>query len=507
MSDWGDGYVVDLPYTHGFYREQAPESLAFALLLKGIRAPALDQPFRYLELGCGQGVTANLLAAANGNAEFWAVDFNPSHIAGAVYEAQLGQVTNVKFVEKSFQDFLGQDTPEFDFITLHGIYSWISAESQRAIVNIIASKLRSGGVVYVSYNSLPGWAAAAPLQQLFIEYQGGGSDLAERRLERGLEFAGKLAEAKAAYFTHNPTIAPRLERLKGMSRSYLIHEYLNRHWRPLYFSEIVEHLTAAKLTFGASASISDHIDGVALSPEAQKLISEVSEPIRREVTRDYLINQQFRRDVFVKGPTTMSAQQRVQALANQRFAMMQPRDEVKLEVTFPVGKCQLRPEVYQPIIERLVEKPCSLAELTDALSVRGLNSAAILQALSVLVATGSASPAVTAAQEAQRRAAAQRYNTTVLDRCLDLVEPFYMASPVLGSAVPISRLDAMFLLAQRAGVAPVDYVWRIFKPRGFRFNIEGKALETEEENVAELAKRAAAFNSGRFTVLRALGVA
>ncbi|MFN8928071.1 MAG: methyltransferase, partial [Rhodospirillales bacterium] len=70
MSRWTDGYVADIGYTHGFYREMAPAHLALATASRGAVPPDFDRPFAYCELGCGQGVTRVLLAANKPQATF-----------------------------------------------------------------------------------------------------------------------------------------------------------------------------------------------------------------------------------------------------------------------------------------------------------------------------------------------------------------------------------------------------------------------------------------------------
>lgn len=37
--------------------------------------------------------------------------------------------------------------PQFDFITLHGIYTWVSRENRQHIVDFIARYLKPGGIV------------------------------------------------------------------------------------------------------------------------------------------------------------------------------------------------------------------------------------------------------------------------------------------------------------------------------------------------------------------------
>jgi tRNA G46 methylase TrmB len=65
MSEWGSGYVTDLEYGSGFYKEQAPSHLRLACLLLGVESLPVDAGFTYCELGCGDGTTLLILAAAN----------------------------------------------------------------------------------------------------------------------------------------------------------------------------------------------------------------------------------------------------------------------------------------------------------------------------------------------------------------------------------------------------------------------------------------------------------
>ena len=74
MTDWTHGYIAEIDYTYGFYRELSPALLNYALLLRGFEPPSLDAGFRYCELGFGQGVSANLLAATHPQGQFEGTD-------------------------------------------------------------------------------------------------------------------------------------------------------------------------------------------------------------------------------------------------------------------------------------------------------------------------------------------------------------------------------------------------------------------------------------------------
>ena len=56
MTYFTHGYIAEIDYTYGFYRELSPALLNYALLLRGYEPPSLDAGFRYCELGFGQGV-------------------------------------------------------------------------------------------------------------------------------------------------------------------------------------------------------------------------------------------------------------------------------------------------------------------------------------------------------------------------------------------------------------------------------------------------------------------
>ena len=170
MTDWSAGYVTDIPYTYGVYRELAPAVLNFAALVAGFAAPDPGGALTYCELGCGQGYSSNIVAASNPNVEVYANDFNPAHILGARALAAAAGTRNVHFHDSSFAEFAADETlPEFDIIALHGIYSWINADNRRHIVDFIRKRLKVGGLAYISYNALPGYAGALPLRRLLVD--------------------------------------------------------------------------------------------------------------------------------------------------------------------------------------------------------------------------------------------------------------------------------------------------------------------------------------------------
>ena len=153
----GTGYVVDTTYADTFFRELSPTWLNYVAALNGVAPRAADLPFRYLELGCGFGTSAIVHAAAHPAGEFHACDLNEVHICAARSHASRLGVDNVHFHAQAFDALLAAGLPSLDFIVLHGVYSWIDSPTRDIVLQLISRLLLPGGLVYVSYNALPGW--------------------------------------------------------------------------------------------------------------------------------------------------------------------------------------------------------------------------------------------------------------------------------------------------------------------------------------------------------------
>src|ERR1700744_5175629 len=146
MSGWGGGYVTDITYMTGYYRAQSPSLMALSCLLGGVAAPlpGPDDPISYLELGCGQGFGALILAASNPHWRVTAIDFNPAHVAAARAWAAESGVDNIRFLEADLStladDPAAAQVPEADFVSMHGLWSWGPPAGQTGIVRLLRSK-------------------------------------------------------------------------------------------------------------------------------------------------------------------------------------------------------------------------------------------------------------------------------------------------------------------------------------------------------------------------------
>jgi len=508
MTSWTSGYVAEIGYTHGFYRELTPAVLGLVGLVRGQRSPIRSPSLTYCELGCGQGFTANVLAAANPHIDFYATDFNPAHIVGARALAGEAGLPNIHFFDDSFAEFLDRpDLPAFDIISLHGIYSWVSAENRRTIVEIVRRKLKPGGLVYISYNALPGWAAAMPLRQLFVDHAATATGPIGPRIEAALQYVEKLRSADPAFFRAVPGLAARFDGIKNQNRNYLAHEYFNKDWTPFYHSDVVSDLAEAKVSFVGSAALLEQFDFINLNAAQQQVLADTSDPLLKETVRDYMVNRQFRRDVFVKGAVGLSPVEAQNVWLDQRFVLSTTRADVPLAVKVAIGEARLQSNVYEPILDHLAGGPRTLRQLLADQQIAKLGRDRIHQALAILVGADHLQPALDEAGDHSRSESTKAFNAAVMNRAEFSADLNFLASPVTGGGVGVNRIEQLFLRARDQGRAdPIQFVWSVLSGQNQRLIKDGRGLESPEENLAELRSRYDVFMTKRVPVLKHLGI-
>ena len=507
MNNWASGYVADIDYTAGFYEHMTPVKLAFALLTKGFSAPDIIRPYTYCELGCGHGVTVNVMGAANPQGDFWATDFNPSQIANARKLASAACLDNVHFFDSSFGEFNSADLPQFDFITLHGIWTWVSEENRREIVTFIRDRLKVGGVVYVSYNALPGWAPILPLRRLLTDHAPAGGEPTLTRIRNAIDFADSIRNAGALFFQENPAAAERIEDLKTSTPKYLAHEYFPEGFDPAYHADVARDFSEAKLRYVCPADVIQQIDALNMDGAQIELLSKFENPVQRETVRDYLLNTRFRRDIFVKGPLALNEDEARERWMGTRFAMKVDRSEAPTKIKGPLGDVELHPEVYGPVLDALARGPQTVAQLLEDPAIASLGLARLQQALTVLVGSRPIDPCLDAENDSLRIARARDFNTAALRQAQSNKTPAWLACPVTGSGLSVEGVLQLFLLARRLGRDDlIEYAWGEMSLRGARLLKEGVAIESDADNLAEMRVCVERFLKNPLPVFQQLGL-
>lgn len=498
-----DGYVMDTLCSPGFYRETAPAYLGYAALLGGF---AVEAPSHGLELGCGIGFNVALLAAANPGCDWVGVDFNPSHIAAATAFQSDAGLTNLRYADASFAEWAGEDHGTFGTVLLHGIYSWIDADTAAAVRAILAQALAVGGVAYLSYNTPPGWAAVAPLRRLFLEHARRHPGAAGERVQGGIAFAQALAAAGGGYFAANPAAAARLEELAEQDPRYLAHEYLNESWRLLDHAQVAEEMAAARLTYLGLADPTDPFPALTVPEGARALYNGSPDRVMAETVRDYAVARAFRRDLYGRGAVALTVAEREERLMATPLATLTYPEDLQTVTRTALGAVEADPAIARPLVARLwSDGPQPLS----ALARREWPLPDLLQAVALLVLGGQIHPAAPVDEAA--RAIARRFNGAVCAKTRRGGAMGFLAAPGIGSGLAAGVMEQVVYTAMQenpgAGVrdlaaAALPHLEAMGRPllRG------GRPIADSAEAREELASRLLRHRERRVPVWRALGV-
>jgi SAM-dependent methyltransferase len=358
-------------------------------------------------------------------------------------------------VQDSFAQLHDRDLPPMDFIVLHGVYTWVNADNRAHIVALIARLLKPGGVVYVSYNCLPGWANKAPLQRLMSEAahrQSGGSAL--QRFHAARDLLAQLDAAGAAFFANNPGARTALREITNASDAYLLHEFAPRGWTPFYCTDVAVDMARADLQFAASAKLFSNFPQWSLPAASRALIEATEDSGMRELLRDFAMQTPLRRDVFVRSPRTLGAAEIEQEYHATLLALQRPPASCARNVRTPIAALRLQDDVVDALLAALADGPQTVAALMALPALASTRPASIRETLDLMLCLGYLGPAT--APKAETRSRAHALNKALLKRLHAGERLSGLVSPAHAAAIAIAYHDQLFLAAQQIGHSNAD---------------------------------------------------
>lgn len=483
-TDWMHGYYAESGYSYGYYVETMPSRLRWASLLNGHILP--EKNFRYLDAGCGQGLNLIMAAAMHPESEFVGIDFMPAHIAHARDLARKCGLDNVTLIEGDFME-LARDPGrigEFDMAIAHGISTWISEDVKRALFSMVGQVLLPGGVFYNSYNVLPGWLGMIPFQHLV---------LLEQRSKPGIEAINaarttldELEKCNKLLADSQPSLPLRLKGLESQDPSYLVQEYNNHFWRPVFVSEMMDQMTAVKLDFLGTATLADAFDSM-FKPELRELLARQPSVFLREQMRDYALMQSFRRDLYVKGRRPAWEVEYTEALRSLRVMScplaIRPEGDEPYRIKASTAELSGKADYYNALLAKLDARPdgITIGELLDDENDAN-KKARIFETLSMMAHGGWVTPRLA---EPNPRGPAI---SAVFANEISLGAPYRNAMmPATGCAVRIAETDWLLTKFMGEGVPrdqmPAKLLEALTRLRR-QLAKEGKAVTDEGERTA-----------------------
>ncbi|MCE3047611.1 class I SAM-dependent methyltransferase [Helicobacter kayseriensis] len=497
MHSWNQGYITDINYTKGYYGTLNPLRIQLCFLSQKILPPKINTA---CELGFGQGITLNF-NAASANAQWYGTDFNASQAHFAQNLANISKAP-LKVYNDSFEEFLKRDDlPQFDFIALHGIYSWVSEEIRSQIIEFLHKKLNIGGVCLISYNCQAGWSSFAPLRDFlrtYSHYLTPLGKISSERAKEGLNFINALIDLPCSDTFKNPKLTSVISTLSKMDSSYLSHELLNENHTPFNFLEISEMMGSAKMEFASYANFADHLTNIQLLPEEKDLLMQVAHNRAiYEMLKDLMFSTSFRSDYWAKGVIRLNQEQALEELLKLRIISPIPFSKVDYEIKTYRGNFKLNEDFYRPILESLHQNGIvTIGKIKQDLEQSLQREVTFAELTESLIALSN-KDYIKLVQEEEYIQKSQQYATNlnqyILKQSTQSQEVIhYLLSPVTGEAISFNHFELLFLFASTLSSDPkewIELVTQFLKKSKEKMIKDGKELSPSEAT-QELEKQA-----------------
>lgn len=292
----------ELPYLAMPIRWTAPEALATVSLIHG--GPRVDASrCRVLELGCANAANLLPMAYFRPDCRFTGIDNSAVQIETARQCRDKLGLGNLDLVETDFAGAPARIEGPFDIIIAHGIFSWISRETREALLHLCQSVLAEEGLLYLNYNSLPGWNVRGMVREFLLHQTASISDLlqrAERCRELSAEVIAPLGDGEHPY---TQLMRREFQLVSQQFPAYIAHEYLSPINRAFWRTELLELVAAHGFDYVADADFND-VSSRIIRTLGDLLSERGLEGRAVEDSADLLCYRQMHSPMFTRAPST-----------------------------------------------------------------------------------------------------------------------------------------------------------------------------------------------------------
>lgn len=300
ISDIKNSYD-DLMYESGAFPQTAINNLEARARLMGLQpAPAANA--KVLELGCSMGGNIITQALYYPDAEFVGIDLSGRQVAqGNAIIEKMG-LENVRLEEKDILT-IDESFGKFDYIIVHGIWSWVPDAVKDKIFSICRNNLTEHGIAYISYNVYPGWKRQEQLREIMYF---AGRDVLEEPLEARTRKGLDALKALAEILENDKGLGgsgklPAIQKILNQNTYYVAHEYMEIFNDPIYVNGFIEWANRHRLAYIGDTDL--HVSFVSWMAEhtRERILSLAGgDYIAKEFYSDILSDRQFRRSLLCR---------------------------------------------------------------------------------------------------------------------------------------------------------------------------------------------------------------
>ena len=266
--------------------------------------PKDSRKARVLELGSSFGGNIITQALYNPESEYIGIDLTAEQVKKGNEVIEKIGLKNVKLIEKNILD-INEEFGKFDYIIVHGVFSWIPENVKEKILKICNENLTEEGIAYISYDTYPGWKETDKIREMMLYANKYFPEIAlGDKNQRGKAFISIVADQMKSYndiSEKKGDFIRQIEEILNMQDYYVAHEYLEDFNKPMYLHEFVDLVRKENLEYISDVALRLSIASVYNDSTVQKLqqLSQ-GDHVIKEQCLDYILDTKFRRSLICK---------------------------------------------------------------------------------------------------------------------------------------------------------------------------------------------------------------
>ena len=275
---------------------------------------------RVLEIGCASGGNLIPMAQDYPDSQFVGFDLSGQQIARGQRMVDALRLTNLCLFQANILE-LDNRLGDFDYIICHGVYSWVPSDVQAAILRTGRERLSDNGLMYVSYNTYPGWRMRGVVREM-MQYHVAKFASPRDQIDQArnlLAFLGRSADHQSESF--GTLLKEEAKLLSRVDDSYLFHEHLEANNTPLYFHEFANRVASSGLGYVGDANLETMVtDDFDESTRATLIDASFLE---QEQYMDFLRGRMFRRSLLCHLDAPLNRQIDVRCLVGMHLRIVE----------------------------------------------------------------------------------------------------------------------------------------------------------------------------------------
>jgi cyclopropane fatty-acyl-phospholipid synthase-like methyltransferase len=168
----------EIPYRCYSFNYCSPETLRTAGALFGMN-PAPLKTARILEIGCSEGYNLFRFAETYPKSFTLGIDLSKEKTQRGQKAIDQLKLENIKLEAMSITE-IDESYGKFDYIICNCVFSWVPTFVRDSILKVSKKLLNKNGIVFINYNTLPGFNMTNSIRELMMFHTSGFTDINDK---------------------------------------------------------------------------------------------------------------------------------------------------------------------------------------------------------------------------------------------------------------------------------------------------------------------------------------